>query len=448
MSVEVATSVACNLHCEYCYQEGMRDAGNASEGQYDLDAIKRGIVAEEHVSRRPDQSTPKDRLPKGFTVFGGEPLLMAIEDLAELWRWGFERYGRNSMQTNATLMTPEHLALIKQYRVSVGVSVDGPDELNDSRWAGTVEKTREATAKSQAAIEALCAQGTPPSLIVTIYRGNAGERLPRLMAWLDGLHGRGVKHVNVHVLEVDSEHVRREMALPSDELLAAMRTLRSFAERRPGLRVLPFDDMRLLLLAQDETVTRDKGGRVRKREGKVSCIWGACDSYTTKSVRGIDANGGRSNCGRTNKEGVSWHKGETVGHERQLALYQTPQEHGGCQGCRFFLACKGNCPGTAIGGDWRNRSEHCAVWFGLLEDTEQAIARRGAMPISLSPFRQELEAAVLEVWAGGGETSMRAAVDWLGRPAAERRPLRQLVSSTHGDVPHGDHHDAAPSKVN
>ena len=36
--------------------------------------------------------------------------------------------------------------------------MDGPGELNDGRWAGTLGRTRDATAKTEAAIERLCAR--------------------------------------------------------------------------------------------------------------------------------------------------------------------------------------------------------------------------------------------------------------------------------------------------
>jgi len=45
--------------------------------------------------------------------------------------------------------------MFKQYKVMVGISIDGPDSLNDVRWAGSLEKTREQTAKIEATIKRL-----------------------------------------------------------------------------------------------------------------------------------------------------------------------------------------------------------------------------------------------------------------------------------------------------
>src|SRR5262249_36613406 len=144
----------------------------------------------------------------------------------------------------------------------------------------------------------------------------------------------------------------------------------------PRLRFDTFNDIRSLLLGKDE---------------KTTCIWNACDPYTTRAVRGVEGYGQRSNCGRTNKEGIDFVKSERPGFERYLALYATPQQHHGCSGCRFFLMCKGQCPGTAVDGDWRNRTEHCAVWMSMFQLIEAELKSSGATVLSCSPRRLELE---------------------------------------------------------
>lgn len=403
MSIELLPEgVKCNLSCPYCYQSEMRDAGNFSPG-YDLEAMKRGLEKENYR----------------FTLFGGEPLLMPIADLEEIWRWGLEKFGSNSVQTNGTLITEAHLDLFQKYQVSVGISMDGPDELNDSRWAGTLEKTRAATKNSQAAIEALCATGRPPSLIVTLYRGNAvGDRLPRLKGWLAQLDRQGVKHARLHLLEVENADVRARQALTEDENVTALLDLMAFQDSLTGMRFDLFTDMVNLLLGTD---------------GHVSCIWNACDPMTTRAVRGVNGVGDNVNCGRTNKDGVDFGKADVEGFERQLVLHETPYEQGGCKDCRFFAQCKGNCPGTSIDGDWRNRSEQCQVWFRLFEKLEADLARAGKIPLSVSPLRPKLEAAMITSWRTGKNMSVAQAV---------QIATGQAVTANLGDRDHGDHWDA------
>src|SRR5690349_4734758 len=100
MTIELnPVGVTCNLSCPYCYEHPIRDAGNAMGRTYDMEAMKRGLEAE----------------GGDFTVFGGEPLLMRFEDLEEIFRWGFEKYGKNCIQTNGALITDAHIALFKKY---------------------------------------------------------------------------------------------------------------------------------------------------------------------------------------------------------------------------------------------------------------------------------------------------------------------------------------------
>jgi uncharacterized protein len=389
MSVEVRPlGVECNLACQYCYQNPQRDLGERPK-PYDLERMLAAIAAE----GRP------------FALFGGEPLLVPLPDLERLWAFGRERYGHNGIQTNGALIEAAHVEAFLRHDVRVGLSIDGPGELNDARWAGSLERTRERTAASIAALHRLCAAGVPTSLIVTLHRANAGpDRLPRLLAWVRELDGLGLRGLRLHLLEVDDPAVRGRYALTVEENLAA---LAGFAALAPELRLDLdlFDEMRALLLGDDE---------------RAACVWRACDPYTTEAVRGVEGRGERSNCGRTNKEGVEFGKADVAAQVRSLILLQTPRAHGGCRGCRFFLACKGQCPGTAIGGDWRNRSEHCEVYLGLFERIERELIAAGEVPLSVSPRRAELERRLADEWARGQSPTLarlrRAAAREEGSP--------------------------------
>lgn len=388
MSVELRPlGVSCNIGCEYCYQQPQRDAGNLGRS-YDVDAMKAAV----------------EREGGPFTLFGGEPLLVPVADLEALWAWGLARYGSNGIQTNGVLVTDPHIELFKKYRVHVGISMDGPDQLNDIRWAGTLARTRDATRKSQTAIERLCREHAAPSVIVTLHRGNATrERLPALIGWVRQLAGLGVTAMRLHLLEAEDETVRERLALSDRENIEA---LQAFDAIEPSVAPLRFDlfrEMRALLLGRDQ---------------RASCVWHACDPYTTRAVCGIEGSGQRSNCGRTQKDGVDYVKADQSGYERYLALFHTPQEYGGCQGCRFFLMCKGQCPGTAIDGDWRNRTEHCAVWMSLFERFERGLVQQGCTPLSLHPGRARVEARFVDLWSRGTTSTIAAVIAELNARAA------------------------------
>lgn len=382
MSVELRPNgVLCNINCAYCYQNPQRQAGNVTK-LYDIDLMKTALTAE----NRP------------FTLFGGEALTLPDHDLEELWSWGYDRFGSNSVQTNGILIRDEHIQMFRKYKVKVGISIDGPGELNDLRRLGSLEETRKATAKTEAAIERLCREGMAPSLIVTLHRQNAAPaKLPSLLNWMRFIDSIGVTDVRLHILETESSAIRKAFALSDSENIAAFL---QFAELERSLCHIRFDvfrEIRNLLIGKDRNV---------------SCVWKGCDPYTTAAVTGIEGNGQRSNCGRTNKEGIDFVKAQDVGFERYLALYYTSQEHGGCADCRFFLMCKGQCPGTAVDGDWRNRSEHCEVWKALFEACENQLSAAGTPAISTQPLlRESLETQMIEAWARGSNPSLESLLD-------------------------------------
>ncbi len=388
MGVELKPlGVACNIQCHYCYEHPLRDAGNKPAG-YDIEAMKAAVLRE---------GGP-------FSLFGGEALLMPKADLETLWSWGLAQFGSNGIQTNGTLIDEAHIALFKTYKVNVGISVDGPAELNDARWSASLAKTRDATARTHAAIETLCREGIAPGLIVTLHRGNASaDKLPALCDWFRHLDRIGVRHARLHVLEIDSPKVREMYALSADASIQALLDLHALEQSDlTSLRFNVFGDMRALLMGRDE---------------KSTCVWNACDPLATQAVRGVEGNGQATNCSRTNKEGVDFVKSDASGFERYLALYRTPQQHGGCKDCRFFLMCKGQCPGTAIDGDWRNRSESCEVWKGLYEHLEQALLSAGEVPLSCRPERRAVEEIFIRRWEGGRNTSIAGALARLAQQA-------------------------------
>ena len=359
MSIELRPlGVACNLACHYCYQNPQRDAGN-QRMNYDLEKMKQEAA----------------RIGGPFILFGGEPLLMRFEDLEHLFAWGLETTGSNAIQTNGVLIEDRHIDLFRRYKVSVGISIDGPGELNDARWHYGLEKTRQSTAVVEGVIERLCREYKAPGLIITLHKGNAtAEKLPIMADWMRRLHAIGIRGVRLHLLEVDHDSVRDSLALSARENIQALLAFAEVQESLPGMDFDLFDEMEALLSGQD---------------AKVGCTWRGCDPYTTEAVQGVEGNGQSSNCGRTNKEGIGFIKANSAGYERYLALYRTPQSDNGCSGCRFFLMCKGQCPGTSIDGDWRNRTEHCEEWKHLFSVIERRmiVAGKDSADNSTSSFR-------------------------------------------------------------
>lgn len=340
MSVEIKPiGDRCNLNCAYCYEHPIREAGEPPV--INVKAIKEALL----------------KANSEFTVFGGEPLLVPRKLLEELFQFGFEHWKKNSIQTNALLIDLELIKLFKKYNVHIGISFDGPDELNNARCPLQITK------KIESNIDLLMAMDIIPSFIVTLTKYNAGDnvKLSKLIEWFKYLDSRGVRSTRLHNLEYTDKCA--SIALSDDEQYEAF--VKIFEETRTlkNLRFDVFDDIRRALRGDFKTLT---------------CIWNGCDPYNTRAVFGIKADGEVENCGRIYKDGTIWLKSSGYDDVRTRMLESTPYDEGGCKDCRFFPICKGQCPGTAIDGDWRNRTKDCKFWTRLFEyfETPESITQK------------------------------------------------------------------------
>lgn len=438
MSIEILpVGVTCNLRCEYCYEEAGR---------------KRTPTAKYH--RKEVLEAAKQS--KGFwQLFGGEPLLLNLKDLEELLKLGHSQWGFTGLQTNGSLITPKHIDLFRKYNTQVGISLDGPDDLNDSRWAGTLEATRKATEKTHRGIDLVCelqrhADATGgyhshgPTLIVTLHSGNCAEAVfPRFKQWIRDLDAKGVRFINFHWLEMD--YKAHKWYLDDKRLMECMKELHQLSTELKQMTFLNFNEAKELL---------------RGDTSHAMCVYAACDGWSTAAVQGIANDGSPGNCTRAIKDGIDWLPGEGFGyaapwqigdpfpstraHVRQLSLYNTPQEHGGCQGCPYFVVCTGYCPGTGLEfeegreGDWRLRSTHCDVLKEQFADMERKLRGVGEIPITQQPYLKKIEQAMIAVWSRGGYISLDHAVQIAKDGKTD--PSDPNWQVPHGNA-HGDHTD-------
>lgn len=129
ISLNVAQS--CNLACSYCYADEGRFGGSARRMS--------PAVARRAVDELLAGAAPGDRVLVGF--IGGEPLLnrAVVHDVvayavaqaaARSVRVGF------SLTTNATLLRPEDIELLRAHRFTVTASVDGSAATHDRHRSG------------------------------------------------------------------------------------------------------------------------------------------------------------------------------------------------------------------------------------------------------------------------------------------------------------------------
>lgn len=115
----------CNLDCSYCYYLNTETSCTAPMSHVTLKSI-----IQNHIQSQPKQSPIVD-----FIWHGGEPLLRGREfyelAFALQKQLGNGKRIANTFQTNGTLINNKWAELFQQHQVMVGISIDGPNLLND-----------------------------------------------------------------------------------------------------------------------------------------------------------------------------------------------------------------------------------------------------------------------------------------------------------------------------
>src|SRR5882762_10032424 len=121
-------SAVCNLDCAYCFYLD-READPYK-------ALPSRRMTEETLERLVDTFLFYSYPNSVFAFQGGEPTLAGLPFFEKLVAFQ-QRYGRtgqsvsNALQTNATLIDKNWCDLFSQYQWLLGVSLDGPEDVND-----------------------------------------------------------------------------------------------------------------------------------------------------------------------------------------------------------------------------------------------------------------------------------------------------------------------------
>ena len=132
----------CNLRCSYCGVSG---------------PLVRSLIKTEYM----DFSLINELFTKvleyndlggvDFIWHGGEPLLMGLSFFKKIVNVQKEVFSqskikiKNSIQTNATLINEEWAKFFKEEKIQLGVSIDGPKEIQNKQRAATVGDSYEQT---------------------------------------------------------------------------------------------------------------------------------------------------------------------------------------------------------------------------------------------------------------------------------------------------------------
>jgi len=374
------------------------------KNDYDMDAIKDRLLQF------------KERYPSTVPGFhGGEPTLMKTEDMQELLEFINTHWdGSPHIQTHGGNLDSEMIDLLDEYNVSVGISIDGPQELNDERVvrnAADESMTRAETRRTCNAIWRLLERDMSVGIIVVLHETNAGtdERLERLLDWMDLLCRDGAGgHYNP---AISYEGIDGDVSLSEDRLAEVFeRTWEWMCEEE--YRVWgPFDDY------LDNLLGVQRG----------NCVQNTCDIYNPGAAKIIRGDGETTGCGKawsTTGDGVVQLSGPSSGNKyndddtRYEMLKQVPGPYtegepdlGGCKGCPYWEVCMGGCPAAGEGDDWRERTQRCQTVRRTYEAIEDHL--RGTMP--------SIRLVTDTAWDSGvGELAMRRQADI--KPFGAMRP--------------------------
>jgi uncharacterized protein len=376
MAIHVSATTGCNLGCTYCYENPDRERKQEwVDRQYDIEKI---------MSRLHEWKEKYPNITPG--MHGGEPLLVRKEHLDRVWGFVYEHYNETShIQTNGTLMDEDHVELFKKYDVSVGISCDGPADLNTERRAAgersedADEVTNNMTQSTHDAIDMLIEEGVSLGIIIVLHETNAGtdEDLEKLFDWVDYLCKNGVGgHFNP---AIPYEDVQNDISLSTERLKEVY---------------LQFWDW---MKEEDYRVWGPHSDYVDNILGLQlsNCVNQKCDVFNAGAAKIVMGDGETTGCGKTWSQvgdGVPFLQGDSTDNEydddeeRYEMLKQTPGPYtdgdapdmGGCKGCEYWNICQGGCPGAGMYDDYRNRTVFCKAVYALYEQIERDL--RGMMP--------------------------------------------------------------------
>lgn len=129
--VIVKVAASCNLNCTYCHIYQGADHTSDRSPRLMTDAVFEALV--ERVSRHCAASGQEH---VKLIFHGGEPCQAGPARIDRWCQWASQRLHDEvrvgfSIQTNGTLLDDDWAAVLAEHRVGIGVSLDGPPDLND-----------------------------------------------------------------------------------------------------------------------------------------------------------------------------------------------------------------------------------------------------------------------------------------------------------------------------
>ena len=337
----------CNLDCKYCFYLE-KEKLYPDQRKW---AMSDGVLEEyirQYIAAQPLQEV-------SFAWQGGEPTLLGVRFFRRVVELQKKHAGgktiTNALQTNGTLLDHEWCAFLRDEKFLVGLSIDGPDELND---AYRVDKQGKGSAKDvRRGLKLLRDYSVEFNTLCVLNRKNAAEPL-RVYRFLREMGSGFIQFIPL--VERAAGPQAKQMGL--DLELPPMVGEPEVEAEVTEWSVLPEQFGEFMCTVFDEWVKRDVGRVfVQMFDVTLGAFVGAPPSLcvfapTCGSAMAVEHNGDVYSC--DHYVYPAWKLGNLM--ETQLAqLAESPfqQKFGQdkqttlpkyCRECEVKFACQGECP--------------------------------------------------------------------------------------------------------
>lgn len=363
MSKQVLTAIVkatnlCNYRCKYCFVEA-----SAPKKKMTFETLH--AIIEKLLSSVKYHTI-------NFIWHGGEPLLCGLEFFNHVITLQKElntqnKTYSNAIQTNGSLLNDEIINFFKKNHIKIGLSLDGPREINNitrlsGRYTGTYETTINKIRKIQK-------HGLKTGAIATITKYN--YRYPKELYSLfkeNKIHMKIGQLVNSGMAKFGTEEIRlhpKEYGKFATKLFELW-----FNDKENSIRVSPFESIMQSM--------------IHSSRKPAECIFaGNCH----KKFIAISPNGDIYPCGLYqgyekfrygNIYEFSMDKIEEA-HTYKILEQRQKDIKRLCGGCAFFKYCHGGCPFSALSnnGNIFSKDYYCEafkiIFQHILEKVNMAL---------------------------------------------------------------------------
>jgi uncharacterized protein len=328
---------SCEVGCDYCFSD-------KSNKKITYDKEKMVEKAKEYATKINPQKRNKRIVLHGGEIFSivDDDLLYFIEELHKI-------FSDISVQTSLSNITDFQLDVVKKYKIRLGVSIDGPPELNTLRGPRSLEKNKIYQDNLIKNLDILRQEKIGFGCISVLTKLNAtGDSINKMENWILEKEISG-RFNPMFLPNWDCNSHLKGLELTSEELKTYWLRMIELNKKEPQLNLNP---------------TKEFAGNLLGAH-LAPCIACRCD-YISTFCDMITPDGEMSRCDRCLQDGLHYTGEEIVNNYYRSEMLKNTE----CKGCRYFEICGGGCPGEGTDGDFRHKTRFCSAYYGVYEKLE------------------------------------------------------------------------------